>query len=71
MLNYNFYQYSVNINPLMFDDGHGDYNRSYERDYDDFDYADYSTTLPTTATIITAILKRNAAKAKKKLLKIF
>ena len=43
MLNYNFYQYSVNINPLMFDDGHGDYNRSYERDYDDFDYADYST----------------------------
>lgn len=43
MLSYNFYQYSVNINPLMFDDGHGDYNRSYERDYDDFDYADYST----------------------------
>ena len=42
MLNYNFYQYSVSINPLMFDDGHGDYNRSYERDYDDFDYADYS-----------------------------
>ena len=27
----------------MFDDGHGDYNRSYERDYDDFEYADYST----------------------------
>ena len=24
------------------DDGHGDYNRSYERDYD-VDYADYST----------------------------
>ena len=24
------------------DDGHGDYNRSYERDQD-FDYADYST----------------------------
>ena len=76
MLNYNFYQYSVNINPLMFDDGHGDYNRSYERDYDDFDYADLTisitpTTPPTTATIITAILKRNAAKAKKKLLKIF
>ena len=29
--------------PMLFDDGHGDYNRSYERDYDDFDYADYST----------------------------
>ncbi len=29
--------------PYLFDDGHGDYNRSYERDYDDFDYADYST----------------------------
>ena len=29
--------------PLMFDDGHGDYNRSYDRGYDDFDYADYST----------------------------
>ena len=26
----------------MFDDGHGDYNISYERDYDDFDYADSS-----------------------------
>lgn len=29
--------------PLFFDDGHGDYNRSYEQSYDDFDYADYST----------------------------
>ncbi len=29
--------------PLMLDDGHGDYNRSYEKGYDDFDYADYST----------------------------
>lgn len=28
---------------IFFDDGHGDYNRSYERDYSDFDYADYST----------------------------
>ena len=25
------------------DDGHGDYNRSYDEGYDDFDYADYST----------------------------
>lgn len=25
------------------DDGRGDYNRSYERSNDDFDYADYST----------------------------
>ncbi len=25
------------------DDGHGDYNRSYDKGYDDFDYADYST----------------------------
>ena len=29
--------------PFYFDDGHGDYNRSYERSDDDFDYADYST----------------------------
>ena len=29
--------------PLMLDDGHGDYNRSYDKGYDDFDYADYST----------------------------
>ena len=28
--------------PLQADDGHGDYNRSYERNDDDFDYADYS-----------------------------
>ena len=25
------------------DDGHGDYNRSYEQNDDNFDYADYST----------------------------
>ncbi len=25
------------------DDGKGDYNRSYDKGYDDFDYADYST----------------------------
>lgn len=30
-------------NTVLFDDGHGDYNRSYDRGYDDFDYADYST----------------------------
>ncbi len=29
--------------PCLFDDGHGDYNRSYEQNMDDFDYADYST----------------------------
>ena len=40
---YNFtYIYETNL-PLFFDDGHGDYNRSYDRGYDDFDYADYST----------------------------
>ncbi len=30
--------------PLFFDDGHGDYNRSYEQyEKNDIDYADYST----------------------------
>ncbi len=29
--------------PCYCDDGHGDYNRSYDEGYDDFDYADYST----------------------------
>ena len=29
--------------PFSCDDGYGDYNRSYDKDYDDFDYADYST----------------------------
>ncbi len=29
--------------PFSCDDGHGDYNRSYDKGYDDFDYADYST----------------------------
>lgn len=28
---------------ILADDGHGDYNRSYDKGYDDFDYADYST----------------------------
>ena len=36
------YNYATKL-PLFFDDGHGDYNRSYDRGYDDFDYADYST----------------------------
>ena len=29
--------------PLQADTGHGDYNQSYDRGYDGFDYADYST----------------------------
>ena len=30
--------------PLLLDDGHGDYNRSYEQyENNDIDYADYST----------------------------
>ena len=29
--------------PFSCDDGHGDYNRSYDKGFDDFDYADYST----------------------------
>lgn len=28
---------------MILDDGHGDYNRSYEKSNDGFDYADYST----------------------------
>ena len=34
---------TVFIFPLFCDDGHGDYNQSYDKGYDDFDYADYST----------------------------
>ena len=29
--------------PFSCDDDHGDYNRRYDKGYDDFDYADYST----------------------------
>ena len=32
----------ISTNIILFDDGHGDYNRSYDRGNDDFDYADYS-----------------------------
>lgn len=35
--------YSQYISPYYFDDGHGDYNRSYEHSDYDIDYADYST----------------------------
>lgn len=42
MFTYYLPQKFTNI-PLHLDDGHGDYNRSYERSDDDFDYADYST----------------------------
>ena len=35
------YTYTKQI-PLSLDDGHGDYNRSYEQNWD-IDYADYST----------------------------
>ena len=30
------YNYETKL-PLICDDGHGDYNRSYDRGYDDFD----------------------------------
>lgn len=41
---YHNYTYAMYYSTVYsFDDGHGDYNRSYEQDYDDFDYADYST----------------------------
>lgn len=41
---YHNYTYTMFYSTVYsFDDGHGDYNRSYEQDYDDFDYADYST----------------------------
>lgn len=32
-----------NIATLLLDDGHGDYNRSYEQNDNDINYADYST----------------------------
>ena len=34
---------SSSFDSFSCDDGHGDYNRSYDNGYDDFDYADYST----------------------------
>lgn len=37
------YIYTPNPYPYICDDGHGDYNRSYEQSNDGFDYADYST----------------------------
>ena len=40
---YTYYGNSLTNHAILCDDGHGDYNRSYDRDYDDFDYADYST----------------------------
>jgi hypothetical protein len=40
LITYNDYLYHT---PMLFDDGHGDYNRSYDKGYEDFDYADYST----------------------------
>ncbi len=43
MEQYFFNQTTQHVVPLRLDDGHGDYNRSYERNDDDFDYADYST----------------------------
>ena len=40
---YNLTDINSARNILWCDDGHGDYNRSYEHSDDDFDYADYST----------------------------
>lgn len=34
---------AASIVPLLLDDGHGDYNRSYEQNDNDINYADYST----------------------------
>jgi len=41
-----YYSYIENTHQfpsMILDDGHGDYNRSYEKNNDGFDYADYST----------------------------
>ena len=46
MLNHELYRplpASYPYLPYSCDDGHGDYNRSYEQNDDNFDYADYST----------------------------
>ena len=43
MEQYFFNQTTQHVVPLRLDDGHGDYNRSYERNDDDFNYADCST----------------------------
>ena len=52
------YTYTKQI-PLSLDDGHGDYNRSYERSDDDFDYADYEKKRrKTNKEIIEDMLKR-------------
>lgn len=34
---------AVDFTSLLLDDGHGDYNRSYDQNDNDTDYADYST----------------------------
>ncbi len=43
MQNCSFIDIMNYIPPMLLDDGHGDYNRSYEKNNDGFDYADYST----------------------------
>ena len=47
ILNNNTYNTTSHVSILPFpfscDDGRGDYNQSYDKGYDDFDYADYST----------------------------
>lgn len=47
MLNDNLWLAAKNTSNLSFlcDDGHGDYNRSYEQSDDNFNYADYSTDI--------------------------
>ena len=55
--------------PLLLDDGHGDYNRSYEQyENNDIDYADYSTTAITT---IVTLKRKNVKRHKKKSSPIF
>lgn len=56
--------------PLLLDDGHGDYNRSYEQyENNDIDYADYSTD-PAITTIVT-LKRKNVKRHKKKSSPIF
>ena len=45
LVNPTYYTTMIDMTMIIYytDDGRGDYNRSYERSNDEFDYADYST----------------------------
>lgn len=61
LYNYTYPEQPHHLPIYIADDGKGDYNRSYDQGYDNFDYADYSTD-PADNNFMTQQKKKRKTK---------